>query len=176
MTYSAAIGASSATTCAPCAAGSISPAGSSACSKLQSYQIAHTPPEYNSGYAFVEVLVDDDGHWAAPDRQGTQYAGGGDPSFFFVLDLGTNVTVQKLVIRNHYWSGYYNTQSFSISMSLDSATNGFGQEVTGLLEEQDSSLQEVPVGLTGRYLKFKCDTYGTYSAGLKYVAVHVEKV
>ena len=89
--------------------------------------------------------------------------------------MGTNVTVQKLVIRNRYWTNIeYNTQSFSISMSLDSATNGFGQEVTGTLEVQDSSLQEVPVGLTGRYLKFKCDTYGTYSAGLKYVAVHVE--
>jgi len=111
--------------------------------------------------------------WYAPDRQGSQYAGGGDPSFYFVLDLGTSRTVAKLVIRNTWESGYYFTKFFSISMSIDSSTDNFGPQVTGTLAGQDTSLQEVPVGLTGRYLKFQVLTYGPYSAGLKYVAVLV---
>ena len=111
--------------------------------------------------------------WYAPDRQGSQYAGGGDPSFYFVLDLGTSRTVAKLVIRNTWQSGDYTTKFFSISMSIDSSTDNFGPQVTGTLAGQDTSLQEVPVGLTGRYLKFQVLTYGHHSAGLKYVAVLV---
>ena len=113
--------------------------------------------------------------WYAPDRQGSQYAGGGDPSFYFVLDLGASRTVEKLVIRNSNLGGggHYTTKTFSISMSIDSSTDNFGPQVTGTLAGQDTSLQEVPVGLTGRYLKFQVLTYGPYSAGLEYVAVLV---
>ena len=157
-----------------CPAGASSPAGSSVC--LQTYQIAHTPPEYSSGYAFAGVMQDaPPSYWLAPDRQNSQYAGGGDPSFYFVLDLGASRTVEKLVIRNSNLGGggHYTTKTFSISMSIDSSTNDFGPQVTGTLAGQESSLQDVQVGLTGRYLKFKVLTYGHYSAGLKYVAVVV---
>jgi hypothetical protein len=164
--------ATGATTCAPCPAGASSPAGSSVC--LQTYQIAHTPPEYNSRYAFAGVMQEGGVDWFAPDRQGSQYDGSGDPSFYFVLDLGVSRTVAKLVIRNHWGSGgHYTTKTFSISMSIDSSTNDFGPQVTGTLAGQESSLQDVQVGLTSRYLKFKVLTYGHYSAALKYVAVVV---
>ena len=73
--------ATGATTCAPCPNGAFSPAGSSVC--LQPYQIVHTPPEYSSGYAFAGVMQEGGVDWVAPDRQGSQYAGGGDPSFYF---------------------------------------------------------------------------------------------
>jgi len=74
----------------------------------------------------------------------------------------------KLVIRNSNLGGggYYATKTFSISMSIDSATDNFGPQVNGTLQVQDTSLQEVYVCLTGRYLRFKVLTYGHYSAGL----------
>jgi hypothetical protein len=165
--------ATGATTCAPCPNGAFSPAGSSVC--LQPYQIAHTPPVWRNSdlAAFAGVMQDVPGDWAGPDRQGTQYADGGDPSFYFILDLGASRTVAKLLIRNKVLENLYTTKTFSISMSIDSSTNNFGPQVTGSLAGQESSLQEVPVGLTGRYLKFQILTYGRYSAGLKYVAVVV---
>jgi hypothetical protein len=124
-------------------------------------------------YEFAGVMQDEDGDWYAPVRQNSQYEGGGDPSFYFVLDLGASRTVAKLVIRNHWEAGYWTTKSFSISMSIDSSTNDFGPHVTGTLAGQVTALQEVPVGLTGRYLKFQVLTYGIFSAALKYVAVVV---
>ena len=169
--FSTTEGATAVNTCTPCPDGSSSSAGSSAC--LQPYQIAHTPPENHQDSEFSGVLVEGGEDWYAPDRQGSQYAGGGDPSFYFVLDLGTSRTVAKLVIRNTWQSGDYTTKFFSISMSIDSSTDNFGPQVTGTLAGQDTSLQEVPVGLTGRYLKFQVLTYGPYSAGLEYVAVLV---
>jgi len=153
--FSAAEGATASDTCSDCAAGK------------------DTPPENHQDSEFSGVLVEGGEDWYAPDRQGSQYAGGGDPSFYFVLDLGTSRTVAKLVIRNTWESGYYFTKFFSISMSIDSSTDNFGPQVTGTLAGQDTSLQEVPVGLTGRYLKFQVLTYGPYSAGLEYVAVLV---
>ena len=165
--------ATGATTCAPCPSGASSPAGSSGC--LLPYQIVHTPPEYGlSRFAFAGVMQDGGEGWVGAIREGSQYSGGGDPSFYFVLDLGANRTVSKLVIRNAVRSGVdYTTKDFSISMSIDSSTNNFGPQVTGTLAVQDYSLQEVPVGLTGRYLKFKVLTYGPNSAALKYVAIFV---
>ena len=90
------------------------------------------------------------------------------------LDARASVsrTVAKLLIRNMESSELYTTKAFSISMSIDSATDNFGPEVNGTLQVQDTSLQEVYVCLTGRYLKFKVLTYGHNSAGLKYVAVY----
>ena len=78
-------------------------------------------------------------------------------------------------IRYYYTTktDYYTTKTFSISMSIDSSTDNFGPQVPGTLAVQESSLQEVSVGLTGRYLKFQVLTYGLYSAALKYVAVLV---
>jgi hypothetical protein len=117
-------------------------------------------------YQIIESLIDSPGN--------VNKDGGGDPSFYFVLDLGAKRTVSKLVIRNAVRSGVdYTTKDFSISMSIDSSTNNFGPQVTGTLAVQDYSLQEVPVGLTGRYLKFKVLTYGPNSAALKYVAIFV---
>jgi hypothetical protein len=118
-------------------------------------------------------MQDRDEDWVAPDRLASQYSGGGDPSFYFVLDLGANRTVPKLVIRNAVRSGRYTTKDFTISMSIDSSINNFGPQIAGTLAVQDYSLQEVPVGLTGRYLKFQVLTYGPYSAALKYVAIVV---
>jgi hypothetical protein len=113
--------------------------------------------------------------WLAPNYwEIGQYVGGGDPRIYFVLDLVSSRTGVKLVIRNSNWDGggAYATKTFSISMSIDSATDNFGPEVNGTLQVQDTSLQEVYVCLTGRYLKFKVLTYGHNSAGLKYVAVY----
>ena len=64
-------------------------------------------------------------------------------------------------------------RSYPLPSSIDSSTNDFGPHVTGTLAGQDTALQEVPVGLTGRYLKFQVLTYGIFSAALKYVAVVV---
>ena len=112
-------------------------------------------------------------YWAGPDKQGTEYAGGGDPSFFFVLDLGATITVAKLRIRNCLYASvcsYYSVQDFAVSMS-ESATDGFGAEMTGSLQLQHNTIQDVPIELTGRYLKFVAKTYGDYSAGLEYLEV-----
>jgi hypothetical protein len=61
-------------------------------------------------------------------------------------------------------------------MSADDPTANYGEVVTGTLENDDSSIQRVAVGLSGRYLKFTCNTYAWYSVGLKYVAVLVADV
>ena len=45
-------------------------------------------------------------------------------------------------------------------MSIESSRDNFGPEVNGTLQVQDTALQEVPFGLTGRYLKFRFLTYG----------------
>lgn len=151
------------------------------------YTVAHTPPLYpkpasqQAEVAFINVKTDigvvpgaqSGAYWNAPDRQGTQFAGGGDPSFYFVLDLGAITTVTKLRIRNCNAKVYctlYSVLDYSISMSIE-ATSGFGGEVAGTLQAQQDTIQDVPVVLTGRFLKFVCETYGTYSAALEYVEV-----
>ena len=84
-----------------CPAGVSSPSFSSVC--LQTYQVAQVPPGYHSMYAFAGVMQDEDGDWLSL-LAGSQYDGGGDPRFYFVLDLGASRTLAKLVIRNHWWS------------------------------------------------------------------------
>ena len=48
-------------------------------------------------YQIIESLIDSPGN--------VNKDGGGDPSFYFVLDLGASGTVPKLVIRSHYKTG-----------------------------------------------------------------------
>jgi len=154
------------------------------------YTVAHTPPLYpkpadqQAEVAFINVKTDlgvvpgpqSGAYWNAPDRQGTLYEGGGDPSFYFVLDLGAIITVAKLRIRNCNAAvscDLYSVRDYSISVS-NAPTSGFGVEVTGTLQAQQDTIQDVPVLLTGRFLKFVCETYGSYSAALEYVEVVAE--
>ena len=164
-TYSA----NGASVCLVCPVGLSTPAGSSGCAV--SYSVAHTPPEYSGSWLFTNVQLDNSAAWYGPDRQGSQYADGGDPRFFFVLDLGRTWTVTQLSIRNS--AGAYSVGDFTIAMSADDPTANDGEVATGTLENDASSIQRVAVGLSGRYLKFTCNTYGIYSVGLKYVAVLV---
>jgi hypothetical protein len=106
--YSAATGAMSATTCTPCPDGSSSSAGSCFCPRAlpTSYQIVHTPPEYSGSSRIYRNLAGRRRQSGlGPSGRGASISGGGDPSFYFVLDLGASRTGVKLVIRNSNWGG-----------------------------------------------------------------------
>lgn len=139
------------------------------------YDVSHTPPENSTTHAFTNLMDDQGLHWIAPDRRGGAYGGGGDPSFYFVLDLRETRTMPNLRVKNclfesdsqHYW-----VENYTISMSNDPTANFGPEEVTGTLK-YIYTLQDVVVDLAGRYLKFEVNTHGAYSACLHYVGVGV---
>ena len=79
---------------------------------------------------FTNVQLDDSAAWYSPPPQ---YADGGDPSFYFVLDLGRTWTVTQLSIRNSA-DPNYGVGDFTIAMSADDPTANYGEVATGTLE------------------------------------------
>merc|ERR1712187_527686 len=115
----------------------------------------------------------DGASWIAPDRQGSQYANGGDPTFYFIFDLATPFYVTALSVVNGVtyksWEVYYRCDSYTISMSDDGAS--FGTEISGMLKNDKTITQLAQVGMMDRFLKLKILTYGKYSAALSRVKV-----
>jgi len=164
-------------TCTPCTTPTTTPAPTVVPTEATSidYSVSHEPPSYPGApeFAFSNIMSDDLDQWSnpttwfGPDRQGSQYAGGGDPRFYFILDLGTPHMVGELQIVNLV--GAYMCVAIEISMSDDGAD--FGGVTSWTLQEDKETTQKVPVGLQGRFLKVKILTYGSYSAGLTRVKV-----
>ena len=138
------------------------------------YTIVGKAPEYNGSYKLDGILDVDGGSWLAPDRQNSQYANSGDPSFCFVIDLAENQYVHMLKIKNcvssEDWCEKYRTEDFEVSMSA-SPYDGYGTVISSSLKDNKNDIQEFSIKLTGRYLKFKAMSYGSYSAALTYLGV-----
>jgi hypothetical protein len=137
---------------------------------LTTASIVHRPPEHAAGVyplegAFERLQTE---WWYAPDRQSTQYANGGDPTFYFILDFGQPFDVQQMIIRNcgqtcgSYWVG-----NFELYVSDD--LNNWGDAVTGQLRTQNNIEQPFAVAKLGRYVKFVALTYGPNSAALSFI-------
>ena len=138
------------------------------------YTIVGQAPEYDGSYTLNGILDIGGGSWLAPDRQNSEYANSGDPSFCFVIDLAENQYVHMLKIRNcvssEDWCKKYRTEDFEVSMS-SSPYDGYGNVVSATLKDNNNDIQEFSIRLTGRYLKFKAVSYGDYSAALAYLGV-----
>ena len=135
------------------------------------YTIVTSAPSYPGGsYPFSSIATQGGGCWLGPDRQDSDNANGGDPSFFFVLNLGQRYTVESLkFLVCPSWCGEYNTNEFQVSMSDDGVTYTTPITVTTAVG-CPGTLQTLPVGLTGRYLKALSSKYAAHSTGADYIA------
>ena len=109
--------------------------------------------------------------YACPDN-----TDGGDPSNYFILDLGSaTCVVSKIVVINQAFPDYYLVSSYAVDVSDD--PNTFPNMVSGTFPiVSDTVQQEVAIGKTGRYLRFNMVTAGTifqdgYTCGLQYFGV-----
>ena len=129
------------------------------------WTIHHGPPEYDGPaperYPFSNVRQDscDDGDsYTGPDRQGTPYAQGGDPTFYFVIDLGSPKHVTTLILRpmtSEYYigNGHYRLVDFEVAVSNDPEV--FGEFRRGTVEKVNGrgaqGLEKIPINAHGRY-------------------------
>jgi hypothetical protein len=89
------------------------------------YTITQSAPAYNSGYAFSNIASTNNVCWLGPDRQGGTYAWGGDPSFYFILDLSSQYLVESLKLKQcSSWKNEYAVNEVIVSMSNDGTTYG----------------------------------------------------
>ena len=135
-----------------------------------SYTIVTSAPTWGGPYPFSNIATQGNGCWLGPDRQGSGYANGGDPTFVFVLDLTQRYTVESLKFASCVpFCDAYNTKEFQVSMSDDGVTYTTPITVT-TADGCSNTLQTLPVDLTGRYLKALSTKYYQYSAGADYIA------
>jgi len=136
------------------------------------YSFARSPPIYNGSYQETNMQVPCEGFgWLGPDRlQGGQYAEGGEPEFYFILDLGSSIAIDRLRVRNRSWGNAYCTKDYEVSVS-DSQDSGYGAPISGTLNWMGAFTQDIAIGQSGRYVKFKALTYCLYSVALAYLEV-----
>ncbi|EJK48500.1 hypothetical protein THAOC_32693, partial [Thalassiosira oceanica] len=136
------------------------------------YSFARSPPIYNGSYQETNMQVPCEGFgWLGPDRlQGGQYAEGGEPEFYFILDLGSSIAIDRLRVRNRSWGNAYCTKDYEVSVS-DSQDSGYGAPISGTLINSNAFTQDIAIGQSGRYVKFKALTYCLYSVALFYLEV-----
>ena len=134
------------------------------------YTIVRGSPEYSVTYAFSNIAAKDNICWAAPDRY-TTYKFGGDPTFYFVLDLGQQYTVESLKFADCLtYCSTYTTFEFKVSMSNDGVTYTPTPVTLTTAPCSSGQLQTLTVGLSGRYLMALSSKYQKNSAGADYIA------
>ncbi|EJK65972.1 hypothetical protein THAOC_13128 [Thalassiosira oceanica] len=136
------------------------------------YTFARSPPEWGHPYKATNMQVPCEGSgWLGPDRQGSQYAEGGEPEFYFILDLGSSIAIDRLRVRNRNWGpNLYCTKDYEVSVS-DSQDSGYGAPISGTLINSNAFTQDIAIGQSGRYIKFQALTYCVYSVALSYLEV-----
>ena len=135
------------------------------------YTIATNAPAHHSGSdPFSNIANKDNSCWLGADRlNGNPLQYQGDPTFYFVLDLGQQYTGESLKFADcSSWCSAYNTKEFQVSMSNDGVT--YSSTVTLTTSACSGAIQTLPVGLTGRYLKALSSKYAGHSSGADYIA------
>lgn len=121
-------------------------------------------------------------YYSSPDRPNDtvaanahQYADGGDPTFYMILDLASSIDIDRLRVRNGNsvmapsW-GEYCVKDYEVSVS-DSVNSGYSAPISGTLINNELFNQDILVGLTGRYIKFKFLTYCEWGVVIRWVEV-----
>ena len=141
------------------------------------YTFVTTPPVFVGGWtggSYSHTHLQDPcgtAFWIAPHPP-SEHMAGGDPTFYLHLDLGSSIPVDKLRVRNLNWNNddAYCTRSYEVSVS-DSQDSGYGTPIIGTLLTVETFTQDITIGQTGRYIKFKGLTYCINSMGLRYLEV-----
>jgi hypothetical protein len=118
---------------------------------------------------------DTDNGWIAPNRQGTEYATNGDPTFFFEVDLGSICAIRRIDLKNFQvndWHRYYRTDDFKIEFG--DAASEYTAVAEGTLQRTWTSIDfDDSVVHDARFIKFSALSYGTFSAALEQFQVFV---
>ena len=126
-----------------------------------SFTVAASAPNFG-GYPFSNIQAQDAQCWLGPDEVNT-YPGGGNPAFFFVLDMASVRVVTSIIVQQcAAWCNMYAVYQLQISTSNDATTYGSPVTVTAAMctnSVYPQPLQTLSVGLTGRYIKVLVKTY-----------------
>lgn len=143
------------------------------------WAVNHRPPEIewegakkrDSPYPFENTANDDFSlGYIGPDRKGTPQQHSGDPTFYFVLDLGKSYTIEKLEIVNAYSDPIlYNVRDYQIGVS--DYISDFEMKKGSFPKISTSEIQSIQVNKTGRYVRMNMMRYGASSVGLAYLNV-----
>jgi len=147
------------------------------------WTVEHRPPEYSSKWRFENAKTLAPPEYVAPDRQGSSYSRGGDPSFFWVIDVGASACIKELRIANGHGGGtgstdpvgdgyasHYHVKDYKVGVSDD--PKSFPNMKLGHFPFYDrTAWQAISLGTKGRYIRMDMTTYGKNSAGIAGIEV-----
>jgi len=134
------------------------------------WRINHRPPEVDKEYKFENVKdtlgADSTLGYLGPDKGGMQ----GDPEFYFLIDLGKEVEVEKIEMVNAFIDPKeYCVISYEIAIGND--IGDFQFEDGKFYKFSTTQPQDIKIMGSGRYIRMNFKTYGSKSVGIGQIRV-----